>query len=155
MDAIFIPINVPSSKNSREIVSPRSRRIRVRGVEVPDGGVISARDFRGSRFSRKRVIPSKLVREYIKKTEMVWIEYRARFHKMIEGKRKPYHVKFTFVRNTEQKFDFINAAQIVQDLMVKYGWIEDDDYKNIVPGFNPNVRVDPYNSGVYITIVNE
>ena len=68
---------------------------------------------------------------------------------LVKGKKKPYNIEFTFYRKTKRKFDYINAAQIVQDLMVKYGWIDDDNCTEMKPYFgnyvhqkdNPGVKI--------------
>ena len=49
----------------------------------------------------------------------------------------PIKVHFTFIRGTRRRFDLINAAQIVQDLMVQYDWIADDNFTKLIPVFDP------------------
>ncbi|MBK6539113.1 MAG: hypothetical protein IPG09_15570 [Ignavibacteria bacterium] len=60
---------------------------------------------------------------------------------------------FTFYRDSNQRFDFNNISQVVCDLMVSTGWIEDDSYKHLVPFFNPEVVIDKINPGVKIEII--
>ena len=57
-----------------------------------------------------------------------------------------------FLRSSKRKFDYINPAQTVQDLMVKYDWIEDDNCDIIVPHFS-GYRVDKENPGVIIKVL--
>jgi len=48
--------------------------------------------------------------------------------------RKPPHIiGFHFVRDSKRKFDIINAAQIIFDLLVAHGVIEDDDASHLIP----------------------
>ena len=101
---IFIPGNVPSSKNSK-------------------------------RWTGKYLINSKTVMNYIKNTKDVWLENKDCFLSMIENKEMPYTISFKFIRNSRRKFDYINPAQTVQDLMVKYDYIEDDNCDCMVPCF--------------------
>lgn len=121
----FIPYNVPSSKNSKEF------------VRTPKG---------------PRLVHSKVAARYIKKTEEYYWVHGLSFKKAIKGKKPPYKVAFEFRRDTKRKFDYINAAQIVQDLMVKHGWIEDDNCDFLLPVFLPYL-VDKDNPGVKITLL--
>lgn len=108
-------------------------------------------------WTGKFLISSKTVKEYEKNTKLHWIQNKDNFKKLIEGKEKPYLVAFHFVRKSKHKFDFINACQIVQDLMVHYEWIDDDNMDELIP--NCLVIEDRYytynkdNPGVYITII--
>ena len=101
---IFIPGNVPSSKNSKQ-------------------------------WTGKLLINSKATRAYIKATQEFYMKYRVDFQRMLKGKEKPYKLCLEFIRGTRHKFDYINPAQTVQDLMVKYNWIKDDNCKEIIPIF--------------------
>ena len=121
----FIPYNVPSSKNSKQF------------VRTPKG---------------PRLVHSKVTAAYIKKTEEYYWAYSFEFKKAIKGKKPPYKVGFEFHRDTKRKFDYINAAQIVQDLMVKHGWIEDDHCDFLFPVFFPYF-VDRNNPGVKIILL--
>ena len=53
---------------------------------------------------------------------------------------------------TKRKFDYINAAQIVQDLMVKHGWIDDDNCTEMKPYFGNYVHQKD-NPGVFIKVL--
>lgn len=61
----------------------------------------------------------------------------------------PYKVGLFFVRDSKRKFDFINACQIVADMMVEEGWIEDDNADFFTPVFL-GYSVDKKNAGVHI-----
>lgn len=99
---IFIPNNVPSSKNSK-------------------------RAFKGI------VLESILCVEYRKKTDTHWQIFKPRFLKMIEGKEKPYRIEMFFIRKGQHRADFHNLVQLPMDLMVKFGWIDDDNMSECVP----------------------
>ena len=71
---------------------------------------------------------------------------------MLKDKEKPYKVELYFIRDSKRKFDYINAAQIVFDLMQEYGYIEDDDSTNVIPVFK-GFEVDKLNTGVEIKIL--
>jgi hypothetical protein len=120
---IFIPFNTPSSKNSR-----------IFNIKL------------------KRSLPSKLTSEYMKNTSKIYKEEKDNFLKLIEDKEKPYKIEFSFNRKDKRKFDLINAAQIVQDLMVKYEWLEDDNYTILHTSFG-NVTIDKEKPGVIIKVL--
>lgn len=121
MTEIFIPGNVPSSKNSKQ-------------------------------WTGKMLINSKATRKYIKTSSIYYIKDRKKFLKMLEGKDKPYKLSMQFIRGTKHKFDYLNPAQTIQDLMVKYNWIDDDNCKEIIPIFEL-YKYSKENPGVVITIL--
>jgi Holliday junction resolvase RusA-like endonuclease len=124
--AIFIPGNVPSSKNSRQLV----------------------------RGDKPKSIESKLCREYRKRNAGLFFDLRKQFLQMAEGKHKPLRIEFLFARQTKQRFDHHNAVQLVLDMMTEYGWIEDDnaDEAVAVPPVKPYF-VSKDKPGVYITVL--
>ena len=121
MSEIFIPGNVPSSKN-------------------------------GKRWTGKYLIHSKLVMNYIKNSKNHYTDNKDLFLEMCKGKEAPFKVSFKFYRNSRRKFDYINPAQTVQDLMVKYGYIEDDNCEYIIPSFE-TYEYNKENSGVTIKVL--
>ena len=121
-NSIFIPGNVPSSKNSKQ-------------------------------WTGKLLINSKATRNYIKATMEFYMKYRVDFQKMLKDKEKPYKLSLKFIRGTKHKFDYINPAQTVQDLMVKYNWIKDDNCEEIIPVFEA-YEYNKEKPGVIIKILN-
>lgn len=97
-------------------------------------------------------IGSKVTMEYYKNSKQQWIDNKDKFLSMLKGKRKPYKIEFTFVRNSKRKFDYINPAQTVQDMMVKYGYLEDDNVTIMIPYFG-KYSVDKEGAGVYIRVL--
>ena len=71
---------------------------------------------------------------------------------MLKGKTAPFYIEFTFVRGTKHKFDYINPCQTIQDLMVKYKWIPDDNADEIIPVFKP-YQYDKEKPGVFINVL--
>ena len=134
MTEIFIAGNVPSQKNSKEIVSIKGKN--------------------GKR--RPMLISSKTVREYKKTYGFQWnlAENISAFWRQAEGKKKPLKVAFYFVRDSRRKFDYINACQLPCDLMTKAKWIEDDNMQEIVPFF-AGCHYDKKNAGVYIRVLED
>lgn len=122
----FITYNVPSKKNSRQNF-------------VRNGKQIS--------------IPSKNHEAYEKMTAMQYSVFGKEFRNTIEklGLSYPLRVKFTFVRNSKRRFDYCNAVQTVEDLMVKNKWLPDDSADYLLPVFEP-YKYDKEKPGVIITI---
>lgn len=123
---IFIPGSVPSSKNSR-------------------------RRTRSGTF-----IASKAVYKYRKLSKEYWERKRQEFLDLIKDREPPYLVGFHFIKKTRHKFDWVNPLQTVQDLMVQYDWIEDDNIEVLVP-FPFQIDgvyhgYDKSNAGVYIYV---
>jgi len=131
---LYIPMNVPSSKNSKQLVHVKSKKPPYK--------------------SRPLFIDSKTVQRYKKNTEMFYASRAVDFKKMVEGLPKPYYVTFKFIRDSRRRFDYINPAQTVQDLMVKYGWIDDDNADEIVPVFLP-YETEKIRAGVEIGILTQ
>ena len=123
---IFISGNTPSSKNSKQFVTLKN--------------------------GKKLLLNSKIVRKYIDKSEMDWRFNKTEFFKMLKVKEKPYKIELYFIRDSRRKFDYINAAQIIFDLMQEYGYIEDDDSQNIIPVFK-GFEVDKSRAGVEIEVL--
>ena len=99
---IYIPGNVPSSKNSRM-------------------------------WTGKISVASKSVQKWRRSTKEIWISEKEHFKKKIKNLPKPYFIGMYFIKSTKHRWDFVNPVQTIQDEMVKYEWIEDDDVKNIYP----------------------
>tara|TARA_R110000744_G_scaffold210999_2_gene330126 strand:- start:1120 stop:1488 length:369 start_codon:yes stop_codon:yes gene_type:complete len=97
------------------------------------GNVPSSKN--GKRWTGKYLIHSKTTMNYIQSSKEEYVKYRSKFLDMIKEKQAPYKVSFTFHRGSRRKFDYLNPAQTVQDLMVKYDWIEDDNCEFMIPSF--------------------
>ena len=123
---IFISGNTPSSKNSKQFVTLKT--------------------------GKTLLINSKTAQKYIKESKADWLINKNEFFKMLKDKEKPYKVELYFIRDSKRRFDYINAAQIVFDLMQEYGYIEDDDSQNIIPVFK-GFEVDKTKAGVEISVI--
>ena len=128
---IFITGNTPSSKNSKRIITITSKKT-------------------GKKTTR--LINSEVTEKYIKNSKADWVLNKRNFLKMLVGKEKPYKIELYFIRDSKRKFDYINAAQIVFDLMQEYRYIEDDDSQNIIPVFK-GFEVDKARAGVEIEVL--
>ena len=114
------------------------------------GNVPSSKN--GKRWTGKYLIHSKTTMRYIKETKDDYLRLRKEFTTELKKYEPPYIISFKFIRNSKRKFDYVNPLQTVQDLMVKYGWIEDDDIHNLIPHFTGYV-VDKEKAGVIIKVL--
>jgi len=99
---IFIPGEVPSSKNSKQ-------------------------------WTGTHLVSSKTTQTYIRNTAKDYEKYAESFIQATNSLPKPLKISFLFVRGSKRRFDYINPLQTVQDLMVKHGWIEDDNSNVLLP----------------------
>lgn len=118
MKEIFIPGNVPSSKNSKIATSK---------------GVFSSKTV--SRYLRSLGIQhfsssKKIVKEYVSEDKPNLFREAFKDWKKPEGQAV---IGFHFVRNSKHKFDFGNACQIIHDLMSAHDFIEDDNMDYLIP----------------------
>lgn len=116
------------------------------------GNVPSSKN--SKRWTGKMLINSKTVMKYIKDTDMQYKTFKTDFKKLIAGKELPVIVSFKFIRGTKHRFDYVNPAQTVQDLMVKNEWIEDDNANYIIPSFE-EFEYDKENPGVQIKVYDK
>lgn len=120
---IWIPGNVPSLKNSKQIFfrytdKPMNKSVRCTMNGKPAVPFISS---------------SKLVKEYQTATKRYYAAYRETFLKLINGMPAPYIVEFVFVRSSKRTFDFNNGNHICTDMMKAAEWFPDDDTTYILP----------------------
>lgn len=117
---IFIPFNVPSSKNSRINTSRGSFSSKTVKSYLNKLGIQS--------YSSSK----KLVKGYVNKSNLIE-ELREQFNKQIEGKELPLEIGFHFVRDSKRKFDFHNIVQVILDLLTAHDIIEDDNMDCVIP----------------------
>jgi hypothetical protein len=125
-NGIFIPGNVPSSKNSKQWTGKFLVWSKTAQQYVKDTAIYW-KQYK-LRFENE-----------------ILINYNNKF---------PIRVSFEYHRKSRHKFDYINPTQTLLDLMVKYNWIEDDNADVIIPVFKPYVY-NKENPGVYIKIMNK
>lgn len=125
MNWLYIEGNVPSLKNSKQIVTIGRH---------------------------PRLLPSKTHQKYAKATKGQW-EYEGRiFNDLTIDLPKPFTIAFYFVRDTKRKFDYDNAISTCLDLMVSTHWIEDDNMTEVIP-IPVGYAVDKEKAGVYIGLL--
>lgn len=141
---IFIPGNVPSSKNSR--------------INTKHGSFASktVKSYLNSLGIQSYSSSKKLVKGYVNKPNLIE-NLREDFLKQTSGKELPLEIGFHFVRNSKRKFDFHNIVQVILDLMTAHDIIEDDNMDCVIP-FALKIdgkfySVDKENCGVWIKII--
>ena len=115
---IFIPFNVPSLKNSM--------------VSTPKGSFHSKTVRKYLQKLGVKKYSSKGFENY-KTRPNLFLEATEDLKKAIKEQTPPAAIGFFFIRNSRRKFDIINAMQVVQDLLVAHGVIEDDNADYLIP----------------------
>ena len=126
----YIPGNTPSLKNNKEIVRFKGKNGQL----------------------HTSLVSSKRHKKYAKDTGIIWKTEGKRFKLDTMGVDKPFNVCFYFVRDTRRKFDYTNALDTCQDLMVEYEWFEDDN-STIMRPIPCGYHVDKNKAGVYIALL--
>lgn len=141
---IFIPGNVPSSKNSR--------------INTAKGSFASktVKSYLNSLGIQSYSSSKKLVKGYVNKPNLIE-SLREDFLKQTSGKELPLEIGFHFIRDSKRKFDFHNIVQVVLDLMTAHDIIIDDNMNCVIPfALKMNSKfysVDKENPGVWIKII--
>jgi len=128
-NAIFIPYDVSSLKNSKQIVPYMDR----------DGH---------PKFSLQ---PSKACRTYKKAASPYWISARDAFEEKLKGLSFPLVIGFYFIRRRNDEFDYHNMVQYPLDLMRDFGWIPDDSNLYTI-GFPMGHEIEPKCPGVAVFV---
>ena len=143
-ELIFIPGNVPSSKNSR--------------INTKHGSFASktVKSYLNSLGIQSYSSSKKLVKGYVNKPNLIE-NLREDFLKQTSGKELPLEIGFHFVRDSKRKFDFHNIIQVVLDLLTAHDIIIDDNMDCVIP-FALKIEskfysVNKEQSGVWIKII--
>lgn len=83
-------------------------------------------------YTGKYFIMSKTVQKYLKNYEYQWKTPPKEFSNLV-GRNFPMQIGFHFIRGTRHRWDFHNMVQGCADLMVKHGWIPDDNMNYFLP----------------------
>ena len=142
---IWISGNVPSLKNSKVKTSRGIFSSKTVKKYLANLGI--------QRYSSSR----KEVLGYKTRPNIFQEQIVPQITELLENKEPPFEIGFHFVRGTKHKFDFNNANQLIADLIVAHGVIEDDNMDYFIPFAlkidNKFYSVDKLNSGVWIKII--
>lgn len=149
--AIFIPGNVASSKNSREIISVytgKSDCCNAEYIKLNKGTYRCTKCNNFCNIGRHNVLGySKVCREYVRTSSVLYESNRQTF--LSWQLTLPIDIGLYFIRDSRRNFDGINAAQIIFDLMQKYKWVIDDNM-SILRHHDLGYHVDKVRAGVII-----
>ncbi len=141
---IYIPGNVASSKNSKQIFPRKDPTIK----EYWEKGVL-VRELKYTSFISESAVSVK----YRKETKNYWTVNRLKFKAALEGLQKPYSIEFTLIRKTLGRCDFGNMGQLPADLMVEHKWFDDDETIEFHPVYNRVVFYSKYFAGLVIRVI--
>lgn len=116
---IFIPFNVPSSKNSK--IMGKNGVFNNKTVTK----YLSQLNIKSFSSSKK------LVAEYKLRPNLFTLACKVEFSKI--DRTKPIILHIHFIRGSKHRFDFINICQIILDLLVAHDFIEDDNMDYLIP----------------------
>ena len=117
---IFIPGNVPSLKNSKVATS--------RGVFASKTVCHYLQDLGVRKYSC-----SKGTFENYKTRPNLFEKAVEPMKEVLANREAPCVIGLFFIRNSKRKFDWINAVQIICDLLTAHGVIEDDNMDVLIP----------------------
>lgn len=141
--AVYIPYNVPSLKNGKG-VGKNGTLFKSKTVShyLQKIGVA---DYSSSK---------KTYRNYKDPNRPNLIEQiKPELEEQIKKKEFPIKLGMYFVRDSKRSFDYINAAQIILDLMTAHGIIPDDSAEYVTPVFH-GYSVEQGKAGVYLNIID-
>ena len=130
----FIPGNVISSKNNKVIGSR---------VITTKAGITKRVN---------RLFNNKPAEQYIRYSAYQWEKLAPLFKISLQGRAKPHLIELHFVMDHQFRWDYHNMSQLTLDLMVKYGWLEDDDKDSVKVSFK-DYSIDKDKPGLYIKLL--
>lgn len=153
---IFIPGEVFSSKNSRQIFYRFTAFSDCCGAESTGKGVDRI-CLKCKKHCKPKQIPfidkSKAAKEYDNEMLPTYSDRRDQFIEMIKGKSAPLYIGLFFSRKTRREFDYNNISQAVMDIMKTAGWIPEDCMNVTIPVYLGYI-VNSNNPGVVITVLH-
>ena len=158
--AIFIPGNVPSKKNSKEIkliYTGKSSCCNAVYNKIPQKGgkslFICTQCKQPCRPGQRNILASSdIVMEYQESRSVFFQKAKSYFIEMSAKNKLPLMVGFFFIRDSKRSFDFNNATQILFDMMVSHNCLIDDSMDYTVPiplGYLTGKSM----PGVFITVI--
>jgi hypothetical protein len=158
-NSFFFPGNTPSLKNSKEILqiyTSTSQCCHAPVMRFKQGKILrSICSACKKPVNLKRAIlgPSKPVREYRDTHQGVFLQNKPRFIEEAKKHTLPLLLGFYYIRDSERKFDYSNAAHILLDMMRDAGYFADDDCDTVMD-YPLGYHVDKKRAGAYVVIMN-
>lgn len=126
---VVVPVELYSSKNSRQVLKAGNGRIYVAKSDVAK-------------------------RQEKELTEMLYFIMPSWSYEIRKIKDFPVKIRFKIYRKTHRRFDYVNIIQNLLDCMVKAKWLPDDSADYVIPVFD-NYEVDAKNPRVEIEVLND
>ena len=140
--AYFLPGNVPSLKNSKEIkqiFTKKSACCHAKGgLRYKDSDNVwrcSICKKPSAMYTKPILSPSDNALKYQEQMVPFFNVLKGLFKEWIKDRKYPLPVAFYFIRDQYRIFDYGNASEILQDEMVHNDVIEDDNMKFIIPEY--------------------
>ena len=147
-NTFYIPGEVPTSKNFQRIAFKPDKTNKSSWKYYQHGNWIYVIPF---------IVASNFAEKYKKFVGPYYQKYAFAFRNAAIKKGFPVYVEFTFIRKTNQIWDFNNMTQVVQDMMKEYGWIDEDNTRFLIPTVperpKPPYYIDKENPGVIIRLL--
>lgn len=114
---------------------------------------------RSKKNSQEICINRKTHRPFVKQSER-YIQFEKECGYYLNNKPPapidyPVNCKYIMYRSTNRVFDALNGCEAIDDVLVKYGILADDNFKIVVGHDGTRVRVDKENPRIEITITKE
>lgn len=136
-EGIYFAGNIPSLKNSREIMQiPTKQSLCCKAGMIKTSGTYLCSNC--MKPAQRKMLPSlgysSTVNKYISHTKPIWLKNKMLFDQQFDTSKQCV-IGLYFIRDSNRMFDYHNAEQIVGDLMAQYGYINDDNtkYLKIIP----------------------
>lgn len=140
--AIWLPGNTPSQKNSKEIGQMILGKYSLKEYLQKNKTNTKASHELCSSCSSLSIVKmrptlrsSKMVEEYKHEHKHHYTNNTWLFKQLTHGMQFPIHLGLYFIRKSANEFDYINAAQIIQDMATEAGWYADDNTNIVWPVF--------------------
>lgn len=130
--AIFLPGNIPSSKNSKQIQERYTGKSICCSADYDRKTKLCSKcgKITGS-AKRPMLVNSEVVQKYVENHADDYNKVRPLFLELAKGQTLPLQVGVYFIRDSHRRWDIGNACQIITDLMKDHFLIPDDDSTNI------------------------
>ena len=163
-NAVFIQINVPSLKNSKQIFSiPTGKSLCCDAVYTKKPDIMvegkKKRQYKCSQCglttfklgTRPILTASETHKRYKENSYSNYIKNAKQFINMAQGLKLPYMIGMYFIRDSKRGWDYDNAISTVLDL-IKDNWIKEDT-ADIVKPIPLGYHVDKVATGVIMVII--
>lgn len=157
---IYIKGNTPSLKNSKEIFQVFTKQSECCKT---NGGFMTKEDGTWKctkcgnpaiRHTKPILVKAKRVSEFEKAHQDDFVKQLDTWKSIIIDKKRPYRIGMYFIRDSFRLFDYVNASQVLLDMMTTAGYYIDDNVLWANPEFL-GYHVDSDRACAIIVIMNK